>query len=67
MAFWKQLVAKLQIAELKSLDMVEQIMKEEEQAKKKEKRFTSHGLSFDNILLVIAVTFLMLLAWPLYR
>jgi hypothetical protein len=65
MAFWKQLVAKLQIAELKSLDLLEQIMKEEEQAKKKE-RFTSHGLSSDNILLVIAVRFLMLLAWRLY-
>jgi hypothetical protein len=66
MPWWQKLIAKLEIDELKSLDMVEQVMREEERAKEIQ-RFTSDRPSIDNIILVIVVAFFVLLALRFYR
>jgi hypothetical protein len=54
----ERLIAKLEIDELKSLDMVEQDIREDERAKENQ-RFTSDRPGMDNIIiLVIVVAFL---------
>jgi|HubBroStandDraft_4_1064222.scaffolds.fasta_scaffold2165442_2 hypothetical protein len=66
MSWWQKLIAKLEIGELKFLDMVEQVMREEARAKENEK-YSSDLLNIGNVILVTVIAFFVLLALRFYR
>jgi hypothetical protein len=66
MPLWKATLDKLQTAELKSLDLVEQVMKEEERTQRNE-RSTEDWLNPARILLAITLAIFALIAWRLWR
>jgi hypothetical protein len=66
MSLWKTILDKLQIAELKSLDVVEQVMKEEERTQRNE-RSAEAWLNLARILLAITLAIFALIAWRLWR
>jgi hypothetical protein len=61
MSLWKTILDKLQIAELKSLDVVEQVLKEEERTQCNERS------TEDWLLLAITLAIFALIAWRLWR
>jgi hypothetical protein len=66
MSLWKAILDKLQTAELKSLDLVEQVMKEEERTQRNE-RSTEDWRNPARILLAITLAIFALIAWRLWR
>jgi len=60
MPWWQKRIATLEIDELKSLDMTEQVMREEE-------RVRDGRSNVDNIILVVVIAFFVLLALRFYR
>jgi coenzyme F420-reducing hydrogenase delta subunit len=66
MSLWKTILDKLQIAELKSLDVVEQVMKEEERMQHNEES-TVDWQKLAKILLAITLAIFALIAWRLWR
>ncbi len=67
MSLWKTVLDKLQTAELKSLDVVEQVMKEEEGEQHDEEKSAVDWLSLAKILLAITLVIFALIAWRLWR